>query len=188
MDANTIITQAIAGLALLISGASLRMSVRATRANEGLRRVEEARLSDEVAATHDRLGPGTFPPLSCRVGDGAGQRYLIAEIAFPRTYRIKACSRWDSGRSTQEISLDTLAHAGQTLTLHIEHWPDGKETPYTRDVLIKLWPPIEEADDVVPWACPCARPTGETLTGPGHWELALSLSFPTPPQPWIAYG
>lgn len=176
-----------AAVAVVISLSSARSARRSASASEAIQRVEEARRPEELQATHDQLAPG-YPAARFFMKDGTGGSSLFAEITLPRTYRVQA-EGWIGNSYSQLAGLPLLAHGGRPYTVHIEHWPQDRRQPRTEEIRLKLWPPVKDADDNSHvWQCPCGRPTGETATGPGHWEVRIPVVYEPPPEPFVAYG
>ncbi|MFB9880969.1 hypothetical protein ACFFMN_23775 [Planobispora siamensis] len=138
-----------------------------------------------VARRHEELGLPQPVELQLEVKTGGlNGRWLAGTITLPRRYRVQAEARWGCFFSTH-LHLPDFAEGRQEF--FIEHWKDVQETPVTDLVVIRLWPPVD-GDEPNPWSCPCGGPTGETLSGPGHWEVRIPIDYthPVPTVRWLS--
>src|SRR5439155_25923889 len=92
-----------------------------------------------------------------------------------RGYRIQAEAILDSGTSTS-AGLGNVLHPNREEKFHFEQWPPGSKKAKTREIRIRFWPPLD-GDGVDVWDCPCGRPTGESMDGPGHWEWRVKVEY-----------
>ena len=102
---------------------------------------------------------------------------LFGEITVPRAYR--AYAEGDTGNSLMPLGLPLLLHAG-THKIHIEHWTHGQTRPLIKAIRLRLWPPLADVDDTDVWPCPCPRPGGHSVSGPGHWDVRMLVKFEMP--------
>ncbi|MEU9886966.1 hypothetical protein [Sphaerisporangium sp. NPDC051011] len=145
-----------------------------------LTQIEAAR--DRVAneASHRQLAPAHPGEIAATLEGEAHNASLFGSITLTGTYRVQA--QGVVGETRTAISgLPLLLHAHKPHRFHIEHWPKDRKRPQTTEILFRFWPPIAEIDDTDPWTCPCGRPTGETMNGPGHWEMRVPVKPPVEP-------
>ncbi len=164
--------------------AAVRSADAATRsADEAARLTQIEAARDRVAneMAHRQLAPAHPGEIVATLEGEAHNASLFGSITLTGTYRVMA--QGVVGNTFTAISgLPTLVHAHKPYRIHIEHWPKDREVPQTTEILLRFWPPIAGIDDTDPWACPCDRPTGETLDGPGHWEMRVPIKPPVEPM------
>lgn len=172
VGAVTGVVGAITGTTGLIwSRRSIRASETSALAAEAS--AQEAARTGRLAADaqHEALWSSAPDSIVARVeGD-----QLVGEFAPPRDCRVIAFAMGAGGKRWHKINVPHVVHANQTVRLHIELWPEGKEVPDTENVLFQFWPPVE-GDDATLWTCRCGGPTSQTEAGPGHWEWRVGLN------------
>lgn len=161
------------------SASSARVSAEASRrsADEAaaLTRIEGERRSEERERWHHELGPGAPSAIVAELREGTATSSLFGSIIVPRGYRILADAQFHSGGSTR-IGVPTPLRANQPSEFQIEQWPPGATRPVSKEIRFRFWPPLE-GDGVDVWTCPCGRPTGESMDGPGHWEWQVPVVY-----------
>jgi hypothetical protein len=198
---NVLKGQASVDISLVLSGASLAVSVpallislsnarsarRSATADEAQQSMEEARRSEELQANHDRLGPGYPGPIRGYLKTGLLGESLFGDLTVPRAYRAQI-EGWMGNSYAPLAGLPLLLHPGVQYTVHVEHWPTGRTRPQTDEIRLKLWPPVSDIDEADPWECPCGRAPGADIAGPAHWEVRIPVVYEPTPEPFAVYG
>lgn len=192
MDASTWISLGSAGIAAVslgISGWAIVYARSSAKSNAvmaeanrdmaeettALRVLAAGQRRDETEQVHRDLAPPPPPVFEARLFRGTPADSLVASVAVPRGYRIKAEAIRDDG-SSAGAGLGSLLHPNQEEKFHFEQWPPGSTQPVTKFIRIRFWPPLP-GDGVDVWDCPCGRPTGEALDGEGHWEWRVPVAY-----------
>jgi hypothetical protein len=160
--------------------------ILAARANRVAARAEQH--TSELAASslhldlerrHEDLSP---PAPASIVGQseehprlGGGYANLFGSVTVPRPYRVRIEAL--TGDSSRPLHVSLVLRERVEHRFEIEQMPPDRRRPQAQVVRFRFWPPIE-ADDVVPWTCPCGRPVEMgSGTGPGHWEWRVPLEY-----------
>jgi hypothetical protein len=146
-----------------------------------LTEIERDRRQSERQERHENHAPLSPGRIIAELRDGTATASLFGSITVTAGYRVLADAQFATGGSTR-IGLPSILHPNQPYDFQIEQWPPGSTQPVTKEIRFRFWPPIE-GDGVDGWTCPCGRPTGESLDGPGHWEWRVPVVYnpPTPP-------
>jgi hypothetical protein len=142
---------------------------------------EQERIQAERQERHERRTPQPPGQIIAELREGRATASLFGSINVPTGYRVIAEAQFATGGSTR-IGLPSVLHPNRPYDFEIEKWPPGSTQPVTREIRLRFWPPIE-GDDVDWWTCPCGRPTGESLDGPGHWEWRVPIVYNPPRAP-----
>lgn len=137
--------------------------------------IETARRAEERQRLHDDLGPKPPGEIAAELHKGSATDSLFGSITVPRGYRVIADALYVSGGSTR-VALTSIIHPNRREDFQIEPWPPGSKHPVTKEIKFRFWPPLE-VDNLDTWTCPCGRPTGESMNGPGHWEWTVPVSY-----------
>lgn len=178
----------IAGSALIVSMGAVWYARKSANEAAKLAQIEDARRRDELEIRHTALAPGIPNGIFAEVEPSSlGNDSLFGHFAVdaPRDYRVRA-QAWN-GTSYTPIALDLLIRGGHQLRVHVEHWPDDRNEPQTKEIHFRFWPPLE-GDDTSPWTCPCHRPAVETAVGVSHWELRVPITFKPPVKPIASWA
>ncbi|MEU4576054.1 hypothetical protein [Nonomuraea sp. NPDC023979] len=179
-DVTGIIGAASGILALGVASWAARSARRSADEAAALRAQDAERLADEREARHDQLAPVHPGVLQANFGtvNFAGQRGLFVYLTLPRSYRVRGRGCY-SDTSWTDLTLPGVLDGGVAHNLCIESWTQDQTEPRIQHLLFDLWPPLP-GDAVSLWSCPCGRPSGETLTPPGHWQMRVD--FKPPPR------
>jgi hypothetical protein len=178
------------GVTIQFGRASMRVSRQAAESARQtvdeaakMRAIEGDRRAEEREDLHMRFRPKPPAEIVAELVDGTPIKSLFGSITVQYGYRVKADAYFHGSGSTP-LSISTL-HPNQPADIHIEQWPPGRTHPVTKEIRFRFWPPLE-SDGVDVWTCSCGRPTGESMDGPGHWELTVPVVYNPPTQPATA--
>lgn len=135
-------------------------------------RIELDRRHDDLAPAH----PGELRAEERSDPQHPGYYNLFGSITVPRDYRVRA-EMWN-GTALSPIALPLLLRANQSQRFHIDRVPTGAtDSTAPIEVRIHFWPPVPDLDDTAPWTCACERQTGTDISGRGHWELRIPITY-----------
>ncbi|MET8049738.1 hypothetical protein ABZU75_19280 [Streptosporangium sp. NPDC005286] len=161
-----------AAAAVRSADAAYTAATAATAAAEEAARVSRI----EQEREHSALRPSPPPEIEGVVQGDHPHQALFGTFVVPRDYRVLARA-WNGATHTP-ISLPLLIRANQVHRFCIEHWPDERTRPQTKEIEFEFWAPLD-ADGVEVWACPCDRPH---LDKEGHWRWRVPLEYTDPTE------
>lgn len=160
---------------IVIAGLAKRHARESAEEAAKLTAIEQERRAEERERRHEDLAPQLPGEIVMELRDGRATQSLFGAITVTRSYRVQAEALFRSGGKSL-LGMPAVLRPHQRVEFEVEKWPAGATQPKTEAVKFRFWPPIE-GDDVDTWACPCSKPTGESLDGPGHWECTVPVTY-----------
>jgi hypothetical protein len=104
---------------------------------------------------------------------------VFAVVATERCYRVRGEAVLDSG-AVAPLGLPLVLHAHTPTRVHVERMPPDRDRPVAKRVVLRMWPPNADLDDVEPWTCPCGKPVEDGDGTVGHWQIERPLNYRRP--------